>query len=178
MMPFARFLSQLLTLLLPATLMLLAGLAAAWRTGQADPWCWGWPALLLLAPAGWWLARQDMLHALWVGLGGAGMALLFCALAAARMPELWAMVGLVLLALTAAGGGAWLWQRRWLPALVALVVALLLLGFGPARPISSQPDRPVLAVIAALPLFWEEGGAGTRRDAPIVTLLRSRFDVR
>jgi len=85
---------------------------------------------------------------------------------------------LLLLALAAAGGGALLWQRRRLPACVALAAALLLLGFGPARPISSQPDRPVLAVITALPLFWEEGGAGTRRDAPIVTLLRSRFEVR
>ncbi|WP_313394550.1 Gldg family protein [Sphingobium yanoikuyae] len=178
MMSFVRFLSRLLTLLLPATLMLLAGLAVAWCTGQADPWCWGWPALLLLVPTGWWLARQDFLHALWVGLGGAGMALLFCALAAARMPDPWAMIGLLLLALAAAAGGALLWQRCWLPACVALAAALLLLGFGPARPISSQPDRPVLAVITALPLFWEEGGTGTRRDAPIVTLLRSRFDVR
>ncbi|WP_069336262.1 Gldg family protein [Sphingobium yanoikuyae] len=178
MMSFVRFLSRLLTLLLPATLMLLAGLAVAWCTGQADPWCWGWPAMLLLVPTGWWLARRDFLHALWMGLGGAGMVLLFCALAAARMPDPWAMIGLLLLALAAAGGGALLWQRRRLPACVALAAALLLLGFGPARPISSQPDRPVLAVITALPLFWEEGGAGTRRDAPIVTLLRSRFEVR
>ncbi len=40
--------------------------------------------------------------------------------------------------------------------------------------------RPQLAVISGLPLFWREGqqGFSAKADAPIITVLRQRFDVK
>ncbi len=154
----------------------LLGLRAAWLTGQADPWAWGLPALMILAVTGVAIRRS----ALWAAVGAAGTALLFCDVAAARWPDPFASSGLIALALLAAGGGWLLRDRHRLAGGCALGLAILLLCFGPARPVSIRPDRPPLAVITALPLFWEEGGAGLAMPvgAPIVTLLRARFAVK
>lgn len=58
-----------------------------------------------------------------------------------------------------------------------IAFAAILLWRGPAQPVQPVPDRPSLAVITGLPLFWEETGRGGQRDAPIVTLLRTRFTI-
>lgn len=58
-----------------------------------------------------------------------------------------------------------------------LLFAALLLWRGPAQPVHPVPDRPDLAVITGLPLFWDEMGKGGPRDAPIVSILRARFTV-
>lgn len=154
----------------------LAGLKIAWLTGQADPWCWGAPMLVAMMALGAMLRGS----ALWVGPGAAGMVLLFCGGAAARWPDPVAAGGLVALALLAAAAGFGLRARRWAGGGLALALSLLLLWGGPARPVATAIDRPPLAVLTALPLFWAEGGAGLAGpvDAPIVTLLRSRFTVR
>lgn len=60
---------------------------------------------------------------------------------------------------------------------VLLALAGLLLWRGPAQPLQPAPDRPKLAVITALPLFWTEMGQAGPRDSPIVTVLRTRFTV-
>lgn len=171
---------------LPMLAVLLAGLARAWKTGQADPWDWAGAALVVVVVAGLLLARRGWAVLGWVALGAVGPALIFCALAAGRMPDLLAALGLLALALLSVFGAAWL---RFPPmavgmpgrvaAIVLLAIAALLFWFGPARSVAPVPDRPKLAILTALPLFWAEPGqAGTGpRDAPIVTLLRTRFTV-
>ncbi|HUD95038.1 Gldg family protein, partial [Sphingobium sp.] len=63
--------------------------------------------------------------------------------------------------------------------IVPILVAAVFLWFGPAHPVKLAANRPKLAILTALPLFWTEPGqAGSGlRDAPIVTLLRTRFTV-
>lgn len=179
MMPRRSSLLLFLLLLVPAAIVLLAGLALAWRTGQADPWVWAVPALLVMAPAGWWLARWGWPASIWAGLGLAGIILIFCAVAAMRASDPWAAVGLVLVVLLATGGGA-MTRRHIIGGAAALLAAALLCWLGPPGPVSVRPDRPRLAILSALPLFWQEGAADPdgRVDAPIITLLRTRFDLR
>ncbi len=185
-----------LWLWLPMLALLLAGVWRAWSTGQADPWDWGIAAAILLAGAGLLLARCGPLALAWVAVGAAGPALIFCALAAAQTPPAGASLGLVAIALLAVFGGAWLrqpppvgfrpvpvrmkggWPGRGIGAFL-LALSALLIWRGPAQPIAAAPDRPKLAVLTALPLFWvEPGQAGNGpRDAPIVTVLRTRFAV-
>ena len=168
---------------LPMIATLLAGLWRAWRTGQADPWDWSLPVALLVLLAGLSLARRSWPVLAWGGIGAAVPPLIFCAIAADRLPLAWAAIGLVLVALLAAFAGAWLRRPPFRPArLVAVLMmaaATLLLWRGPAQPLASVADRPKLAVLTGLPLFWAEPGqAGTGpRDAPIVTVLRTRFTV-
>lgn len=193
-------LKRFLWLWLPMLAVLLAGLARAWKTGQADPWDWGGSALVVAAIMGLLLALRGGVVLVWVALGTVGPVLIFCALAAGRMPDLWAVAGLLAVALLGVFGAAWLrspppimsrdasrWRFRLsdvgVPGRVSgfllLIVAALLLWFGPAQPIKPIAERPKLAIFTALPLFWDESGQVGKgpRDAPIVSVLRSRFAV-
>ncbi|MCI4590061.1 GldG family protein [Sphingobium sp. BYY-5] len=174
-------LKRFLWLWLPMLAALLAGLSRAWRTGQADPWDWGVATAVVLAVVGLLLARRSWAVWTWVAVGAAGSALIFCALAAARMPDIPAGLGLSVVALLAVFGGAWV--RHALLGRIAgaflLALAGLLLWRGPAQPVTPVPGRPKLAVITGLPLFWAEpgGGGAALRDAPIIAVLRTRFTV-
>ncbi|MGE4322476.1 MAG: DUF4350 domain-containing protein [Sphingobium sp.] len=160
--------------------VLFAGLGDAWRTGQADPWCWAVPMVAAMAVLGFALRRS----ARWVGAGAVGMVLLLCGLAAARWPDPFAAVALAALALLAAVGGWALRARRRAVGGVSIALAALLFWAAPDRAVRFGSDRPALAVITALPLFWKEGQVGSEArfdgptDAPIITVLRTRFTVR
>ncbi|HUD90218.1 MAG TPA: hypothetical protein VMR39_01360, partial [Sphingobium sp.] len=73
---------------LPMLVVLLVGLVRAWRTGQVDPWDWGVVALAMAAIVGLLLARRGWAVLAWAALGLAGPVLIFCALAARRMPDM------------------------------------------------------------------------------------------
>lgn len=172
-----RRLTIFLTIFLPVVAALVAGLARAWRSGgQADPWIWALPAALMVALMGQLLAKNLWRWLLWIAIGATGAALIFCTIAAARPPDLWAAVGLLIMTLLAGFGSRGLREGGTrLIAVGLLVLAGLLAWRGPSQPLTAVADRPVLAVIAALPLFWAEGA---RADAPIITVLRTRFTVR
>ncbi len=189
--------ARFLCIWLPTLAVFLAGLWRAWLTGQADPWDWALPAALLLAGVGLLLARCGWAMLAWVAMGSVGMALLFCTVAAARAPHAMAALGLMAAALLAVFGGAYIGQhpfalrvigkpgahasrlraKRTGVGVIFLVLATLLVWRGPAQPLRSVTDRPKLAVITALPLFWSESGQAGPQDAPIVTVLRTRFTV-
>jgi hypothetical protein len=190
-------LGRFLWLWLVPLAVFLAGLWRAFLTGQVDPWDWGTGMPLGLAGAGVMLARRGWTMLVWVALGSVGMVLIFCGLAAGRAPDVWAAAGLLAVATLAAVGGALLSQhpfgsslsrtggtalpasrlrsKRTVGAMAALIVAALLLWRGPLRPLDIMADRPTLAVVTGLPLFWEETGQGGKRDAPILRVLRTRF---
>lgn len=179
-------LARFLWLWLLPLVVFIGGLARAFLTGQVDPWDWGLPAALLLAVAGLMLARRGTALLAWVAMGGAGTAIIFCAIAAARAPDWGAALGLIAVALLAVFGAALLRpspsasrlrSKRTGVAMFLLILAALLLWRGPAQPLQTAPDRPKLAIITGLPLFWSESGQAAQRDAPIVTVLRSRFTV-
>ena len=175
-------LNRFLWLWLPPLTIVLAGLWRAWLTGQADPWDWALPTALVLTGAGLLLARRGWAILTWVAMGGVGMALIFGAFAAGRAPDGMAVLGLLAVALLAVFGGSILRHslfasKRMGVGMIVLALAALLLWRGPAQPLQPAPDRPRLAVITALPLFWSESGQAAPRDAPIVTVLRTRFTV-
>ncbi|MBH1991913.1 MAG: ABC transporter [Sphingomonadaceae bacterium] len=173
-------LGRFLRLWLPMLAVLFLGLQRAWLTGQADPWDWGMPAAILLAGMGLWLAPRGWPSLTWVAMGSVGTALIFCTLAALRAPGALASLGLATIALFAVLGGAAL-RGPWRPAgAILLLLTALLLWRGPVQPLIPVADRPKLSVITALPLFWGEPGKGATGpiDAPIITVLRTRFDVR
>jgi len=60
---------------------------------------------------------------------------------------------------------------------VCLILVALILWRGPAQPLHPVADRPKLAIITGLPLFWAESGQGGPRDAPIIAVLRTRFTI-
>lgn len=167
-----------LVLWLCAVLVLLGGLAVAWKTGQLDPRLWGIPAALILLVVGMW---RGMREAPWMAVGMAMMILIFCWIAASRVPAPGAASILLAVMVTAASGGACLHRgngrrpgRLWAGAIALGSAALLIWQGGPA-PVKQARARPELAVITALPLFWEKDA---RRDAPIIRLLQTRFTVR
>lgn len=165
---------------LPGLAIFVAGIWRCWFTGQADPWLWGWAAFLLLTPAGWRLGRRGWALPIWTSMGAAGSALIFCTIAADRAPDFIAAGGFTVAAILPALGGCALQMRRWTVGASALVLAALLLWLGPAQPIAPAANRPTLAVITGLPLFWAEPEQGAEHgltDAPIVTVLRTRFTV-
>ncbi|MFP5435862.1 MAG: ABC transporter, partial [Alphaproteobacteria bacterium] len=172
-------LKRVLILWLPGLAILLAGLQRAFATGQTDPWDWAWPALAVMAAMGLLLARQGWPLLAWT-MGAVVSALLFCGVAAGRWPDPVAATGLILVASSAAFGGALVRQgaplraKRVAGGIALLALAALLAWRGPAQPIEPVVDRPALAVITALPLFWDAQG---RADAAIVTVLRTRFTV-
>lgn len=182
-------LARFLWLWLPMLAVLLLGLRRAWLTGQADPWDWAMPAAVLMGLLGLLLARRGWAMLAWAAIGGGGAALIFCAIAAQQAANGMAALGLLAVALLATGGGAFMRQAPFASrlgakeaglAIVLLICAALLLWRGPAQPLTPAIDRPRLAVITALPLFWVEPGQDGPGpvDAPIVTVLRTRFDVR
>jgi hypothetical protein len=136
----------------------------------------------MLAGAGFLLARQGWAMLCWVVLGSVGTALIFCTLAAGRAPDPGAAMGLLLLAILATSAGALLRplsfrSKQTGVGIALLLLAALLLWRGPAQPVHPVPDRPDLAVITGLPLFWDEMGKAGPRDAPIISILRTRFTV-
>ncbi|MCP1468577.1 hypothetical protein J3E64_000244 [Sphingobium sp. OAS761] len=186
-------LGRFLGLWVPMLLVLLAGLARAWLTGQADPWDWAGAALAVLALTGLISATHGTPLLVWAALGVCGSVLLFCAFAAMRLPDGPAAAGIVFVALLAVLGGAWLRappgrvtvalerHRAWsrLSGLALLAMAALLQWRGPVQPLRPAAERPLLAILTGLPLFWAEPGRdGTGpRDAPITAVLRTRFSL-
>ena len=186
---------------LPGALALLGGLPALLRTGQVDPRGWMAPALLLIPAAALLKARRGNGAAWWAGLGTVG-TVLSCAFPAAwRVPALVPVLWLLALALVATVAGLmfhvpakaperdeWLatgrFKRRdWFAAfagrrqIVGMGLALLALMaccLAHEPPVQPAPHPPRLSVITGLPLFWRDGA---QVDAPIVTVLRQRFDV-
>jgi len=169
-----------LLLLAPGLLVLLGGLPSLLRTGQVDPRGWMAPALLLI-PAAALIGRRRTEGAVWwIGLGTVGMVLSCLFLAAWRVPALvpltWLLAvvlvaviaGLMLRAPATAGAG-----RIAGAGLALLAVAMCWLARDP--PVQPATHLPKMAVITGLPLFWR---GEAKVDAPIITVLRQRFDVR
>lgn len=164
-----------LMLFVPMLAVVLAGLFLVMRTGQADPWLWGGPAFVFLAVAGFFAGRGVALAS---AVGTVLCVLLFCFLAAGRLPTGGAALGLLAVCLLSGLGGSML----CVPVSRALGCGLLgcaalLMWLGPRDRVVASVVRPPLAVMTALPLFWEEGGMA-RADAPIIDVLRARFEVR
>ncbi len=171
-----------LELWLPAMAVLVAGLWRAWQTGQADPWDWSIAVAALMAAAGFLLAHRGIIVLLWAAIGASAPILIFCALAAGRL-ELWSALGVTVIALLLVLAAAWVRhapiRRGRVAALGMIAVAGLIFSFGSAQPLTPVDARPRLAVLTGLPLFWEERGAVGKgpRDAPIITVLRTRFTI-
>lgn len=162
-------------LFVPMLAVVLAGLFLVMRTGQVDPWLWAGPGLVFLALVGVALGRAVAL----MGAAGAVLCvLLFCWLAAGRLPMAGAAFGLLAMCFLAGLGGAMVrFAASRLLGCGLLGCAVLLVWLGSRERVEVMADRPSLAVLSALPLFWEEGGMA-RVEAPIITVLRARFAVR
>ncbi len=171
-----------LGLWLPAMAVLLAGLWRAWQTGQADPWDWSIAVAGLMALIGFLLANRTIVMLIWIALGVVAPVLVFCAMASGQL-RLLPSLGLALTALLPLVAAAWLRHppilRGRMAAMGMIVAAGAILYFGPPPSLAAADTRPKLAVLTGLPLFWDEmGPAGTGlRDAPIITVLRTRFTV-
>ena len=165
---------------LAPVLVLLGGLPPLLQTGQIDLRSWTWPALILVPIALMLGLRRGWPHAVWAGIGSFGSILIFIALAGASLPEMKDVGWLGLVILLAVTAGICLSRQLW-AGLLFCAAALLSCWLAGDPPVAPSPEpRPTLAVISALPLFWREGEAelNARADAPIVTTLRERFDLR
>ncbi|WP_205452204.1 hypothetical protein [Sphingobium estronivorans] len=173
---------------LPAVLVLLCGLPVLLATGQVDPRGW-MLAALLLAPVAAWLGRHDGQYAaFWASMGAAGTVLSCAFLATWRVPALGPVLWFLAAVLLATFAGLWTQAVRapgkagvrygGASALVLLTLAAWWLAKEP-RIAPTPGPRPQLAVMSGLPLFWRAGekGLAARVDAPIITVLRQRFDV-
>lgn len=162
---------------LPGVLVLLCGLPALLATGQVDPRGWMLPALLLAPVAGWLCAHRSEGAACWAGAGAAGSVLCCVFLATwqvpALEPTLW-FLAVVGLATVAGFAHHALGAARWLAAAGLLLSAAALWWLAKEPPIQPAAKSPRLAVITGLPLFWQ---GSARVDAPIIAVLRQRFDV-
>lgn len=158
---------------------LLAGLPAVLRTGQVDLRAWAWPALILVIAAAVLGARRSTFHAVWIGAGSLGVVILFASLATGRLPGHTAIAWLCLDVVLAIGAGLFL-PVRWRTGLLLVGMTGLACWLSAESPIKPTKERPVLAVISALPLFWQDGedGIQSHADAPIIQILRQRFEVR
>ena len=178
----ARAAKAFLGLWLPAMAVLLAGLWRAWQTGQADPWDWSIAVAGLMALIGFLLANRTIVMLIWIALGVVAPVLIFCAVASGQL-RLFPTLGLTVTALLTLVAAAWLRHppilRGRMAAMGMIVAAGAILYFGPPPSLAAADTRPKLAVLTGLPLFWDEmGPAGTGpRDAPIITVLRTRFTV-
>lgn len=178
-LPVRALVRQFLLLWFPGLAVFGFGLNACLQTGQADPWSWAMPVCVVLIIAAFLGGRHGVTRLVWAGVGWIGTLLLFCGMGAGRVPDHRAAAALVLLALLAGAGAVLLrneGKARFFGA-VMLVLAALLLWRPPPQPINSVPDRPELAVMTALPLFWTEDGSGQQADAPIISVLRTRFTI-
>lgn len=166
-------------LCLGPVLVLLGGLPPLLQTGQVDLRSWTWPALVLVPVALLLSLKRGWLHAIWVGVGSLGTVLIFVALAAVSFPAITDAGWFALVVALAIMTGICL-PRRKRAGMILCAAAILSCWLAREKPLPSSPSpRPKLAVISALPLFWREGeaGVGARSDAPIITILRQRFDV-
>ncbi|GFZ79344.1 MULTISPECIES: Gldg family protein [Sphingobium] len=188
-------------LALPGLLVLLGGLPALLRTGQVDPRGWMVPALLSIPMAAVLKGRLGDGAAWWAGLGTVGAVLSCAFLAAWRVPALLPVLWLLAVVLAAMFAGLmfriptkalerdeWLatarskwrdWVRAFAGAgrIAAMGLALLALAacwLAQEPAVQRAPHPPKLSIITGLPLFWRDGA---QVDAPIVTVLRQRFDL-
>lgn len=172
-------------LFLMLSLPLLAfplGLARMLRTGQVDPLLWAVPcAILLIVPAFLPSTTRPAFRTLWTAFGCVLVVGLFVLLEGRPFPlGRLALSATVMMA--AAAAALCLGHRRSrLPGILLLGSVLLVLWLaGRGDRLVPVADRQPLAVVTALPLFWAEGASGLvePRDAPIIAVLRTRFDVR
>ncbi|WP_242443382.1 hypothetical protein [Sphingobium sp. LB126] len=173
---------------LPGVLVLLGGLPGLLATGQVDPRGWMLTALLLAPVAAWLVVRRGVGAAFWASAGATGMILCCAFLAAWRVPAVEPVLWFLSVALLATLAGLWL-AHRHIPAFAGArramgigcaLIALAAWSFAKEPPLKPFPGkRPELAVITGLPLFWREGekGLAAKADAPIITILRQRFEV-
>ncbi len=168
-----------LMLCLGPVLVLLGGLPSLLQTGQVDLRGWIWPCLMLIPLALFLSLRRGWPYALWAGVGSFGTVLTFNILASSSNAAITDIGGFALVVALVIVAGVCIPRRLWI-GLVASAAALTYCWLVREAPLPATPSpRPKLAVVSALPLFWKEGeaGFGARSDAPIITLLRARFDV-
>lgn len=168
-----------LLLAAPALLLLLCGMPALFRTGQADPLGWAMAALILIPASAALSLWRGGAHALWAGAGALTGVLTFVWIVAGRAPDAGAALALAAIMLVAVASGSLLPRRPAWGIAIGLLAAAAIWWSGreEVRPVAGP--KPRLAVISGLPLFWREGQGGmdARADAPIVSVLRTRFDV-
>lgn len=184
------FLRSFALLCLPSLAVLLAGLFPLLRTGQADPRGWALPALILIPAAAVLTARRGRGAAWWMSIGALGTVLCCLWRASSLAPLLAPTMSLAAVGLLATLAGLSLarclshdrpgaLRYGFSAGLAILAVTAAWMAKPPViRPATG--DRPALAVISGLPLFWQHGvsGPAARADAPIITVLRQRFRVR
>lgn len=177
MMVLRRFLWLALLVWLP----FIAGLALILPTGQIDFWMWVLPcAVAVVASA--MIAPSDMVvsRVLWTAAGcflTVGFYLLSSGLpTASDMAILAAMIAVS--AIAATGLRCQRLRFAGLAMLTGIIAAPWLLHQD--AQIEAIVDRQPLAVVTALPLFWSEAATSPamQSEAPIITVLRTRFDVR
>ena len=168
-----------LLLAMPACIVLLCGMPAMLRTGQIDPLSWAMPALILFPATAALRLFRGAVHAAWAGTGALLCVLLFARLASGRVPDGGSVLWLSLLGMAAMAAGICI--GRWKVAAILLAFAALGGAWLAQREAieAGAAAKPRLVVVSALPLFWgeEQRGMDARADAPIITLLRRRFDV-
>jgi hypothetical protein len=171
-----------LLLAVPILAGFVLGLARLLRTGQVDPWHWAAPCAIVTAGAAYVLASRHAVGLVaWMTAGCIAIVALFDLLSA-WPPDLAGLAMLALVIAIAAVAGFALRRRRLSIAVAGLfaTLALILWWPGSEHRLRPSPGRPPLAVVSALPLFWqdEKAGLSAPADAPIVAILRTRFDVR
>lgn len=176
-----RAIRLFLMLSLPLWAFLL-GLARMLRTGQVDPLLWAAPCAILLMIAAFLPSTiRPAFRTLWTAFGCLLLVGLFVLLEGRPFPlGRLALSALVMMA--AAAAVLCLHRSRLRPLGVMLLSGVLVVLWLSGRGDRLMPaaDRPPLAVVTSLPLFWAEGASGLAEpgDAPIVAVLRTRFDVR
>lgn len=163
---------------------MIAGLALGGMltTGQVDPGDWlpsQCVAMIALAGAACG-SRMRAWPLLICGLAGTlSSTVLLCGVASKSWP--WVPAGILAGASVQAMLGAWLlsWRGvvRWSGGLCLVLLAAVLIGQGRSIEAPASGAKPPLAVLSALPLFWDDKGSGLREPAPAMIALRRRFAV-